>query len=88
MSVHSISDGPQAPAGLDKEMMGSTPDAVHRKVAREATDWLLLLSEEPQDMELRRRFEAWRDKSPLHHRVWASTLHASGVRLRNAQGWR
>lgn len=59
--------------------MGSTPDAPEKKVAREATDWFLLLTEEPDDRELRRRFRDWHDASPLHASAWQSTLRMSAV---------
>ncbi len=58
--------------------MGLTPDAPQRKAAREATDWLLLLKEEPADKDLRRRFEEWHDASPVHAASWQSTLRLSG----------
>ena len=59
--------------------MGLMPDAPQRKAAREATDWLLLLKEEPADKELRRRFEEWHDADPLHAASWQSTLRLSGA---------
>lgn len=59
--------------------MGLMPDAPQRKAAREATDWLLLLKEEPADRELRRRFEEWHDADPLHAASWQSTLRLSGA---------
>lgn len=59
--------------------MGLTPDAPQRKAAREATDWLLLLKEEPADKDLRRRFEEWHDASPVHAASWQSTLRLSGA---------
>lgn len=59
--------------------MGSTPDAPERKVAREATDWFLLLTEEPDDRELRNRFQEWHDASPLHASAWQATLRMSAA---------
>lgn len=72
--------------------MGLTPDAPQRKAAREATDWLLLLKEEPADKDLRRRFEEWHDASPIHAASWQSTLRLSGgleqVQAAHADEWR
>jgi transmembrane sensor len=72
--------------------MGLTPDAPQRKAAREATDWLLLLKEEPADKDLRRRFEEWHDASPVHAASWQSTLRLSGgleqVTAAHADEWR
>ena len=59
--------------------MGFAPDASQRKAAREATDWLLLLNEQPDDKDLRRRFEAWHDASQLHAASWQSALRLSGA---------
>ncbi|TAJ84504.1 FecR family protein [Reyranella sp.] len=71
--------------------MGLTPDAPQRKAAREATDWLLLLKEEPADKDLRRRFEEWHDASPIHAASWQSTLRLSGgleqVQAAHADEW-
>lgn len=38
----------------------------------EATEWLLLLREEPDDLEQRARFEEWRRASPVHAAAWDS----------------
>lgn len=59
--------------------MGHTPDATERQAAREATEWFLRLSEDPDDATLRRAFEEWRGASALHASVWRSTLHMSAV---------
>lgn len=44
--------------------------------AAEATDWLILMREEPNDPDLRRRFEAWRVASPTHAAAWAEVTLA------------
>lgn len=59
--------------------MADTAERTEDRVSREATDWLILLQEEPDDPDLRRRFEAWRRASPAHAAAWEATRHAAGV---------
>lgn len=47
------------------------------RASREATDWLILLQEAPEDPETRRRFEAWLNASPVHESSWAATQHTA-----------
>lgn len=42
----------------------------------EAATWLVLLSEDPEDRDLARRFEAWHAASPLNAELWARTKRA------------
>jgi len=45
-----------------------------RQVAsREASEWLIMLREDPEDQALQRQFEAWRAASALNRAAWAST---------------
>jgi len=59
--------------------MEVTPEAARRQAFREATDWLILLQEEPEDRGLRRRFEAWRDASPVNAEAWLATERTAEV---------
>jgi transmembrane sensor len=59
--------------------MEGTPETARRQAFREATDWLILLQEEPHDRDLRRRFDAWRDASPLNAEAWTATGRTSDV---------
>jgi transmembrane sensor len=59
--------------------MEVTPEAARRQAFRQATDWFILLQEEPQDRALRRRFEAWRDASPVNAEAWRATERTSEV---------
>jgi transmembrane sensor len=59
--------------------MDGTPETARRRAFREATDWFILLQEEPGDRDLRRRFDAWREASPLNAEAWAATERASDV---------
>ncbi|WP_340115248.1 FecR domain-containing protein [Pelagibius sp. 7325] len=43
------------------------------RASQEATDWLILLQEDPDDSALRQRFEAWLAQSPVHRHAWATT---------------
>lgn len=49
------------------------------RASREATDWLILLQEAPQDPETRRRFEAWLNASPVHEASWATTQRTASA---------
>jgi transmembrane sensor len=45
----------------------------------EATEWVMLLQEQPGDETLRRRFEAWLAASPDHATAWEELGHVSAV---------
>lgn len=47
------------------------------QAAREATEWMILLQEDPDDRDLRRRFGQWRDSNPVNAAAWAATEHMS-----------
>ncbi|MDF0490300.1 FecR domain-containing protein [Sphingomonas sp. H39-1-10] len=59
---------------------------------REATDWLILLQEEPEDAILRARFELWRAGSALNAAVWEDTQCVSdrivAIPAAHADRWR
>lgn len=40
--------------------METRPDAARKRASREATEWSVLLHDDPDDRDLSRRFEAWR----------------------------
>jgi transmembrane sensor len=61
--------------------MEGTPETARRQAFREATDWFILLQEELGDDDLRRRFDAWRDASPLNAEAWAATERTSYVAM-------
>ena len=47
--------------------------------SKQATNWLILLQEEPDDPEILQRFDAWLAESPAHEAAWAATQHAADV---------
>lgn len=53
-------------------------DAWDRAV-REAVDWTILLDDDPDDVELRTRFDTWRRQDAAHEQAWAEASHASGL---------
>lgn len=60
------------------EGQGSSFGAVDRgRANREATDWLILLQDEPDDAELRSRFDHWYGTSAVNAAAWAETLEVS-----------
>ncbi|TAJ88175.1 FecR domain-containing protein [Reyranella sp.] len=61
------------------EETADTADQARQLASREATEWLILLQEDPGDDNLRRRFEVWRAASPLNEAAWATTRHVSGM---------
>ena len=58
---------------------GSATDgqAARDRALRDAVDWSILLDDDPDNPELRARFEAWRAENPLREEVWNETAHAS-----------
>lgn len=50
-----------------------------RRLSLEATNWLILLREEPGDETLRRRFEAWMDAHEAHRAAWNEAQHLWGA---------
>ncbi len=53
--------------------MMEQPDPNKERASREATDWLILLQEEPQDPDVLRRFNNWLNESAVHEAAWAET---------------
>ena len=69
------------PAGDAGERAGMerAPDADEDRAVVEATEWLMLLQDNAEDMALRRRFEAWRAASTANDAAWAELRHLSKV---------
>jgi len=59
--------------------MEEGPESAQARASREASGWLILLQEEPDDAALRRRFEEWRRSGPVNERAWAAMEHVAGV---------
>ncbi|HYD05304.1 MAG TPA: FecR domain-containing protein, partial [Reyranella sp.] len=59
--------------------MESQPDPARSRASREASEWSVLLQDDPDDADLRRRFEAWRTASALHAEAWIATERAAGL---------
>ena len=57
--------------------MTGNSDPVQKQASTEATDWLILLKDDPEDSELRQAFEAWLGKSPVNAAAWAAMQQAS-----------
>ncbi len=55
------------------------PDRTQEQASKEATEWLILLQEEPDDPDLRRQFETWRRERPGNAAAWAATLRVSSL---------
>ncbi|MEM7120385.1 MAG: FecR domain-containing protein [Pseudomonadota bacterium] len=56
--------------------------SAEERASKEATDWLILLQEEPDDPSLLSRFERWLGDSPVNAAAWATTqktVRAIGV---------
>lgn len=56
--------------------MNATPSSSDDRAANEAIDWIILLAEEPEDLELRARFDRWFAFSAENQAAWS---HANKV---------
>ncbi|OZI64065.1 FecR family protein [Bordetella genomosp. 1] len=54
-------------------------DAAWDAALRAAVDWSILLDDDPDDPDLRTRFEAWRAADPLHDGAWRQTAHVDAL---------
>lgn len=54
-------------------------DAAWDAALRAAVDWSILLDDDPEDPDLRARFEAWRMADPLHDGAWRQTVHVDDL---------
>lgn len=59
--------------------MGAELDPERARASKEATDWLILLQDDPDDADLRDGFAAWLAQSPLHVHAWEITRRASSL---------
>ncbi len=59
--------------------MPENTEIYRQHLSREATDWLILLQDDPDDAERREEFQAWVNQSPAHASAWAETLRASAA---------
>lgn len=66
--------------------------SVQERASREATDWFILLHDEPQDQDLRCRFEAWLRADPLHEQAWAEMTPlmaaTAAIPVAHAERWK
>ncbi|ARW11607.1 FecR family protein [Acetobacter ascendens] len=53
-------------------------DPIRQQASREATQWLILLQEEPDEPEVRAKFEAWLGAASVNREAWAQTQTAMG----------
>lgn len=59
--------------------MAGITDPVQKQAAKEATDWLILLQEEPENPDLQARFADWCAQSPVHRDAWNATQKAANL---------
>lgn len=62
--------------------MTAETETAAARASQEATDWFLLLREEPDDASLRNCFEAWLAADPMHARAWAATERTAEIMAR------
>lgn len=71
--------GKQALGATERMEMAETPEAARRQAFRDATDWFILLQEDPDDKDLHRRIDAWRSSSDLNEMAWHATERTAEV---------
>lgn len=59
--------------------MENTEESARQRASREATSWLILLQEEPDDLDTYQRFQAWLKADPLNEAAWADTQALLGL---------
>ncbi len=59
--------------------MAGITDPVQKQAAKEATEWLILLQEEPENPDLQARFADWCAQSPVHQDAWNATQKAANL---------
>lgn len=57
-------------------MTGKT-DPIRKQASKEATDWLVLLKDDPENAGLRGQFETWLRQSPVNAAAWQAMQQAS-----------
>lgn len=61
-----------------KAMTGNT-DPVQKQASKEATDWLILLKDDPDNVTLQREFQTWLETSPVNSAAWEAMQQASNA---------
>jgi len=59
--------------------MEGTKDSARRSATIEAAEWSVLLQDDPDDADLRRRFEAWHRQSTINAGAWAEMQGTAGL---------
>lgn len=59
--------------------MENKEESARQRASREATEWLILLQEDADCAETRRRFDAWRTADPANEAAWADTKALLGL---------
>lgn len=59
--------------------MAGITDPVQKQAAKDATDWLILLQEEPENPDLQARFADWCAQNPVHQDAWNATQKAANL---------
>jgi len=67
------------PQAFKGNCMAARPRQTPDTASREATEWLIRLQEEPDDEELRRRFERWRRADSLNEEAWRATASTANL---------
>lgn len=62
-----------------KAFMTATDDLVRQQASKKATQWLILLQEEPDDPKVRAEFNAWLAATPTNREAWAHTETTMGL---------
>ncbi|WP_417814806.1 FecR family protein [Thalassospira alkalitolerans] len=59
--------------------MAGTTDPIRAKASKEATDWLILLQDAPDDRDIQTQFATWRDRDPVNAQAWDATVKAADM---------
>lgn len=59
--------------------MVADTDKARERASEQATDWLILLQDDPDDADLLARFDAWLTESPINVEAWAITDQVAGA---------
>lgn len=62
--------------------MTAESETAEARASREATDWFILLREEPEDADLRARFDAWLLADPRNGAAWTVTRRTTTIMAR------
>lgn len=59
--------------------MEAAPQDGEKAASEQAMEWFVLLQDDPADVTLRQRFEAWIAQSPAHAAAWSKTVWTSSL---------